>query len=362
MTAHSQTAGALAAKAKAAPPDGILDHLANATAVEYILYGALALIVFSLVGTQAVAIWRRIHARKRSKARVLAMLEEAKEQAQRFEIQSQMAGNRHYLPASLREIGRDRLFFEISGEGELPAPDTRVEVFFRLKDEDVGTVYHKFLCTVLSVVVLAPKRARIELSMPDGLKLGQKRNFYRVKPTPRAVRVLALWMQPEDSPLPTNTADIGQPLYSFTNPAELFAPQEPEDDDAAKPGKQSPQEEPEIAIPVEDISGSGIGLRLPRPENLDAVELGTHMLCLLVYNESSTEANLVRFWCLGKLVNIREPKDAPNSVIFGMEFSHWAILEPDSRDIHWFPNAPQSGVSPISQWVIKQDLEQNRRS
>ena len=347
MEAHTQTAGALAA---------------NGAAAEYILYGALALIVMSLVLTQAVAIFRRVSARRRNRERILALLGEAREQDQRFEIQPQGGDNRRYLPTSLQEINGDRLFFVTEGAGKLVATGDSVEVFFRLKEHGAGTVYHKFFSVVHSVTILGHGHARIELSLPASLKLGQKRNFYRVKPTPRAVRVLALWLQAENQPLPTSTADIGQPLYSFTNPDELVNPQEPGTDGKGQHGREKAQAEHHITIPVEDISGSGIGLRLPRPENLDALTLGTHMLCLLVYNESSTETNLVRFWCLGKLVNIRQPKEDPDTVILGMEFSHWAILEAQSRDIHWFPNAPQSGVSPITQWVVKQELEQKRHS
>ncbi len=356
---------AFAAKAKSATSGmSLSDQMAATSTAEYIIYGALFLIVVSLLVTQGLAIYRRIQSRKGSQSRVLTMLQEAREQGQRFEVQSQVAGKRHYMGAVLREIGKDRLFYETVGEGELPGINTQVEVYFRLREEGSGTVYHKFVATVRSVVVLGPKRARIEVSMPTGMQLGQKRSFYRVKPVPRSVRVVALWHQPEDAPLPMTTSEIGQPLFSFTNPSELLEPvpsEEEEDASAKKPATPEPQPEPP-ATPVEDISGSGIGLRLPRPENLEALETGMHLLCLLVYNESTTEANLVRFWCLGKLVNIREPKDDPDSVVFGMEFSHWAILEPNSKEINWFPHTPASGVGPITQWVIKQDLEQNRRS
>ena len=355
---------AFAARAKsAAGGTGLSDEMAQLTTAEYIIYGALVLIAISLLVTQGLAIYRRIQARKGSQSRILSMLQEAREQAQRFEVQAQVAGKRHYLSTVLREIGKDRLFFETVGEGELPGVNTQVEVYFRLKEEGAGTVYHKFLAMVRSVIVFAPKRARLEIAMPTGMQLGQKRNFYRVKPVPRSVRVVALWHHPEDTPLPMSTSEIGQPLFSFTNPSELLepVPEEGEEAQTRRAAKAEPRAE-QPPIPLEDISGSGMGLRLPRPENLEAIETGMHLLCLLVYNESSTEASLVRFWCLGKLVNIREPKDDHGSVVFGMEFSHWAILEPDSKEINWFPHAPASGVGPITQWVIKQDLEQNRRS
>lgn len=367
-TAAGISATRMATRADASLWTSVRDWFATASAVEFILYGALLLIVISLVTTWLMG-WRsRRQHRRGSHERMLSLLGEAQEQAQRFEIQIQKDdGHRVYVSTLLRNVLADKLVVETLSPADDLHVDMPVEVFFRLRDEENATVYHKFVTTVLEVVAYTKQRAYVTVSMPKGLKLGQKRNFYRVKPTPRAVRVLAIWLQPQDTPKPTHTSQIGQPLYSFTNKAGLFAVDGEDAQDTVekvtRKSRQLPPEETDagISIPVEDISGSGMGLRIPRPDNVESVEPGLQLLCLLVYNESFTEANLVNFWCLGKVVNVREPKDDPGSLILGMEFSHWAVMEQDKRDINWFQNAPTGGVGPITQWVIKQDLEQNKR-
>lgn len=318
-------------------------YITTATPTEYIVVGSAIVILFCLLFTWTRSFYSSRRHETNSKERIRAMFEEAQSQNQSFEIHVQSKDSNKIIASTiLQEILPDGLVFETLTHVSDLLIDSSVEIFFRLR-EARNTVYYKCRCKIQEVEVLLMKRVRVKVSMPKDFAVGQKRNFFRIKPSPQSVRVLALWEQPFDKPIPRTTGEIGAPMFSFTNQDNCSGADE------------------SMFMPVEDISGSGIGLRIPKPDNVEALQTGMQILCLLVYNESVSETKLVTFWCIGKIVNIREIPDSSNSLILGLEFSNWAILEQGKTEIRWFHNSSTSGVSPITQWVMKMNLEQNKR-
>lgn len=319
--------------------------IAHATPTEYIIYGSIITIIICLVYTKCRSIYSRLQHTQNTRARILATLQEAQEQRQVFELHVQNNSNKIIASTILQDIENDGLRFETLGHVSNLLINVPVDVFFRVRD-DRTTSYYKCRCTILDVTVMSMQRVRVKVSMPNDFAEGQKRNFFRIKPAPDSIRALLLWEQPLDKPIPRSTAEIGHPLFSFTNLEEV------EDD--------TQEELP--SMPVEDISGSGLGLSIPKLDNIERIQKGMHILCLMVYKESESVKRSVKFWSIGKVVNIRDSSSNKDLLVLGLEFSNWALMEPQKKEIHWFHNSPDSGVSPIIQWVRKMDLEKNKRS
>ena len=318
-------------------------YITTASPTEYIVAGSLLFIFFCLFFTKTRSFYSSRKHETSNKERIRSMFEAAQSQNQNFEIHVKTKDSNKIIASTiLQEILPDGLAFETLTHVSDLLVDSTVEVFFRLREEK-NTIYYKCHCKILDVEVLLMKRVRVKVSMPKDFTVGQKRNFFRIKPSSQSVRVLALWEQPFDKPIPRTTGEIGAPMFSFTN-------------HDSQEGSDVP-----AFMPVEDISGSGMGLRIPKPENVEALQTGMQILCLLVYNESVADTKLVTFWCIGKLVNIRESSDKSNALILGLEFSNWAVLEHGKTEIRWFHNSSTSGVGPITQWVMKMNLEQNKR-
>lgn len=318
--------------------------IVHATPTEYIIYGSILTIFICIVYTKCRSIYSTLLHTKNTKARIHATLMEAQGQRQVFELHVQNHSNKIIASTILQVIDTDALTFESLGHVSNLLINVPVDVFFRVRD-GLTTNYYKCRCKILDVTIVSMNRVRVKVSMPNDFAEGQKRNFFRIKPSPASIRALLLWEQPLDKPIPRSTAEIGTPLFTFTNLEEV----EEENPDAIP------------LMPVEDISGSGLGLCIPKPDNIEQIQTGMQILCLMVYKESEAAKRNVKFWCIGKVVNVRDTPANKDLLVLGLEFSNWALMEPQQKEIHWFHNSPSNGVSPIIQWVRKMDLENNKR-
>lgn len=318
--------------------------IVHATPTEYIIYGSILIILSCIVYTKCLSIYSTLLHTKNTKARIHATLMEAQGQRQVFELHVQNNSNKIIASTILQVIESDSLVFESLGHVSNLLIHVPVDVFFRVRDA-LTTNYYKCRCTILDVTAMSMNRVRVKVSMPNDFAEGQKRNFFRIKPSPESIRALLLWEQPLDKPMPRCTAEVGKPLFSFTNLEQI----------------EEENQHEETLMPVEDISGSGIGLCIPKLDDIDQIQTGMQILCLMVYKENESEKRNVKFWCIGKVVNIRDSATDKNLLVLGLEFSNWALMEPQQKEIHWFHNSPSNGVSPIIQWVRKMDLEKNKR-
>lgn len=318
--------------------------IVHATPTEYIIYGSILTIIICIVYTKSRSIYSNLLHTRNTRARIHSTLLEAQGQRQVFELHVQNNSNKIIASTILQVIEQDSLTFESMGHVSNLLINVPVDVFFRVRDA-LTTNYYKCRCTILDVAAMSMNRVRVKVSMPNDFAEGQKRIFFRVKPSPDSIRALLLWEQPLDKPIPRSTAEIGKPLFSFTNLEDVET--------------QNQEESP--LMPVEDISGSGIGLSIPKMENIEQIQKGMQILCLMVYKENGSERRNVKFWCIGKVVNIRDSATSKDLLVLGLEFSNWALMEPQQKEIHWFHNSSSNGVSPIIQWVRKMDLEKSKR-
>ncbi|MDO5483522.1 MAG: hypothetical protein Q4F27_01305 [Desulfovibrionaceae bacterium] len=274
---------------------------------------------------------------KRRQAVVCQTLVTAQEQNELFDVKFLNAdANMPSLAGTLLEVRGDKLSMEVLSL--LPDMDTyNVEVYFHVV-QPTGSIFYKFNSCLRSVRRL-DDRSHVVLDAPSSLEVGQRRSFMRIKPPTAVVRALGVWSM-EGRTVPHTTRDAGPPLIFYKTGMEN------------KP------------VQIENISATGIALRfaMPDPEQppLNVVQ-GTQLLCLVVYALPVPEGEkLITFWSTCHVVNIRTPKEEPPSLVLGMEFTNWAMLEGGKAEIHWFHASPTRGVAPIIQWVMQMDLAQRR--
>lgn len=278
---------------------------------------------------------QRALAAQRHRSAMCHLLENAQAQNQLFEISVQQNTPKHHTLSGMLTSISDTLEVEVLS---YVAPDLSgefVDVYFRIKAADAFSFY-KF-STMITYVKSSVEKTLITLRFPEEIADGQKRQFYRVNPPKETVRLIGLWDMPLGKPAPRDTSEIGRPLlhYSYGMGNET--------------------------VEVADISATGVALRFPIPDAAYKpvdLEKGSQVLCLIVYNLGKN-GRIVKFWCICDVINVRIEENPP-AIVHGMKFINWAVLEHGKSEINWFHSKQDSGVSPISQWVIQVDREQRR--
>ena len=297
----------------------------------------LPLLYFLVRAFNRYRIRQLIHKRK---AFIREMLETAQLQNEGFDIHLDDQAGRASYSALLDHFSDEELEFTVMSHMAQAWEGCQADIFFcvRIKQE---RIFYKFHVTIKSIT---PRKNMTVLRVrtPRNLEIGQKRAFFRIAPLPNTVRVLALWLLSPDQPLPRSTAEIGQPFLSCT----IHKNAKPEDF---------------FSLYVQDISGSGIGLKLQTSSEDKRLVKDGQILCLLVYNESMHgDERLVNFCCTGRITNIRQASEDDPTKILGIEFTNWALLEKGNHIINWFHQAKATGIGPILQWVTKMDIEQRK--
>lgn len=273
-------------------------------------------------------------------AYIRGLLEDAQAQRALFEIcpQPQAKGDvqRNAMPATLMRLTEENLEMEILAFVPHDLAGEPVEVYFRVRLPEGPRVF-KFR-SVIKTVRSERDKSRLNIATPKDIGPGEKRRFFRVNPPKEVVRIIGLWELEAGKPFPRNTSEIGRPLlhYKFGSGNET--------------------------IQVADVSATGLALSfpLPDPENPPVhLDLNSQALCLLVYHMAK-DNRMVTFWCTCDVVNKRTPQEPEPALILGMRFTNWAVMEQGRQDINWFHSKKESGVAPITQWVMQIDLERHR--
>lgn len=273
-------------------------------------------------------------ARKRA-AIIRELLESAQAQNELFDVSVKHKSAKHNALSGMLASTDGALELEILSYVSPELVGEEVEVFFRIRSAD-GFGFYKFSSTVRRVQGNIEK-SRVTLDFPTDISTGQKRQFFRVNPPKETVRVIGLWELPAGKPPPRDTSEIGRPLLHYKYGT----------------GKETMQ--------VADISGTGVALRFPLPDPDSRpvdLEQGSQVLCLIVYHMGK-DSRMVTFWCTCEVLNVRVTQE-PSTLVLGMQFTNWAVLEHGKSEIHWFHSKQDSGVSPITQWVMQVDREQRR--
>lgn len=205
-------------------------------------------------------------------------------------------------------------------------------------NEGSNPTYYKFR-SVVCAMSSNPERTIFTVTPPYDLETGQRRVFVRVKPESENVRVIGVWLLDPNKPIPRSKSDLGKPITHY------------------KHGMK------EMSVQVDNISSAGMALRFAmadantRPFDLDK---GSQLLCLLVYASGKSYTKLVTFLCTSEVVNARVEEGEEPSLLLGISFTNWAVMEPGKSDINWFNTSPTLGVSPITQWVMRMNMAQQR--
>jgi len=320
--------------------DSLQFFLATRSSGELLLFALFLALPFLFFLFRELNRYRLRQQAMRNKARIRELLEMAQLQNQNFEIQLGEQSNRVSYSSILELIKGDSLHFNVLHHVASVWVATKADIFFSVVEKGVRH-FHKFHVSVVAINA-RQKSSTVCTEIPKSLEIGQKRAFFRIAPLPNTVRVLALWLLAPTDPLPRSTNDVGAPFLSCK----------------IRKGAES---DDIFSLYVEDISGSGIGLRLQTTTEDERIVKDGQILCLLVYNESMHgEERLVNFCCTGRITNIRQAQDNDATKILGIEFTNWALLEKGNKNINWFHQAKATGIGPILQWVTKMDIEQRK--
>ncbi|MBQ9406198.1 MAG: type II secretion system protein [Desulfovibrio sp.] len=277
---------------------------------------------------------QRARATKRHLSVMRTLLETAQAQNELFDISSKNKTTKHNaLSGTLVSLG-EPLEIEVLTYASPEFSGEEVDVYFRIRSSE-GYSFYKFTTTVQSVQG-SIKRSRLSLTFPQDITAGQKRQFYRVNPPKESVRIIGLWNMPVGKAIPRDTSAIGIPLlyYKYGTGNET--------------------------IQIADISGTGVAFSFPM-DDLDSppisLVVGSQVLCLIVY-QMGKGGRMVTFCCTCDVLNVRKQENPP-MLILGMRFTNWALLEQGKSEITWFHCKPDSGVSPVIQWVMQLDREQH---
>jgi hypothetical protein len=258
----------------------------------------------------------------------------AQEHNQIFELKLQAANDKDIcLAGRMQRYDPDELKIEALSYIDPQMKGKSVDVYFRLNESD-GPTFYKFESRILSVRHLTDhSRFLITITTPNDLKVGQKRAFIRVSPPSDTIRVIALWPLDVSTPVPKSTVELKPPAIHY---------------------KRGMHENP---IKLENISATGIAVSISMKEDsqLNNFDVGTEMLALIIYELDKKSEQVVTFWCTSQVVNVRSSPPPDEHAVLGMQFKHWAVLEPGNKEINWFHTSPTKGAAPISQWVMRID-------
>lgn len=236
------------------------------------------------------------------------------------------------ISATLNAIDRAGLHMSVNDYVSAELVSKEVDAYFRVR-QDSGPVFYVFRAQIRQLEA-DYEHSNLLLSFPEHLRVEKKRHFVRMKPDMDDVRVIGVWPLEPGKKLPKSTEDIGSPVTHY------------------KPGMK---EEP---VQLENISASGLALRF----RLDADgktpiewKIGSQILCLVVYNQGEASERPVAFWCTGEVMNSRTDEGPKPSLVLGLEFTNWAVLEQGKGEIHWAHSSPSRGAKPMLQWVEKME-------
>lgn len=263
------------------------------------------------------------------------MLEDAQMQNNVFEVNLHNKDiHYHTISCFLGRIGKNTL--ELEALSLLP-PDLcnqGVEVFYRIISKE-GVAIHKFH-SVIKELRSQSRRSTLIVDFPAEIGSGERRLFHRIEPPKDRVRVIALWPLADDQPLPRETGDFGSPLLQYRYGSD------------------------QETILVSDVSASGMAVQIflnALAQTQHEFKKNSQVAVLLVYFHAA-DRPLIVYWSSCKICNIRALEGPNPSLILGMEFTNWALMERGKTEIQWLATKESAGVSPMSQWVMQMDRDQ----
>jgi hypothetical protein len=211
-----------------------------------------------------------------------------------------------------------------------------VEVSFKLDYKDTSA-YYRFTSKVIDIRV-HPQGVFVDLELPALIHPMQKRSYMRINPLPSHILGMGLWSLEAGQPLPQNSTNLGSASLSY------------------RPGRLT-------QCSLLNLSAGGMRMEVPLvllgqfPTHFT---LTSQLLCLLLLRSPDSEQPMP-FWLASTVISLAEDTEDNANVIIGVKFKAWALSETGNCDIFWFPVGKTGEVSPIASWVLRHQLEQNKR-
>jgi len=213
--------------------------------------------------------------------------------------------------------------------------DEPVDVSFTLKYKDTSAYY--FFTSQVVGWQTGPLAASVELALPTHILSQQKRSFVRINPLPGHILGIGLWSLDPTQPLPRQSTDLGSAALSY------------------RPGKLT-------QCTLLNLSAGGMRMEVP-PTMLQllpaALALHSQLLCLLLLRSPDND-HPMPFWLACTVVSLVTHSEE-TTVTIGMKFRAWSLSETGNSSIAWFPAGKSGEVSPLASWVLRQQLERNKR-
>jgi len=281
---------------------------------------------------------RRLHARQR--ARVVAeLLRNAIDQRSTMEIafcSEEMHGRKLTAPCSSVEKGTvtvDVTEVEHALDTWTGEP---VEVSFKLDYKETSNFY-RFDSQILGMRT-GHGMAFLDLELPPYIHPVQKRNYKRINPMPSHILGMGLWALDPTQPLPMDSTSLGCAALSY------------------RPGKLT-------QCSLLNLSAGGMRMGVPQAllqQFPASLTLQSQLLCLLLLRSPDSD-HPMPFWLVCTVVSLGEDLEDESTIIIGVKFKVWSLSEVGSSDIFWFPAGKSEEVPPLASWVLRHQLEQNKR-
>ena len=210
-----------------------------------------------------------------------------------------------------------------------------VDVSFKLAYKDTSAYY--YFPSRLIGWRDGPLTVSVELAPPSQIFPMQKRTYMRINPAPGHILGMGLWALDPARPLPLHSISLGCASLSY------------------RPGKLT-------QCSLLNLSAGGMRIEVPHallqqfPQNLT---LQSQLLCLLLLRAPDSDLPMP-FWLACMVVSLVENLEDAN-VLIGLKFRAWSLSETGNSNIVWFPAGKSGEVSPLASWVLRQQLEQNKR-
>jgi hypothetical protein len=234
------------------------------------------------------------------------------------------------------EVRDDRIVVDLGLEYSVQSwIGETVEVSFKLDYKNTST-YYRFPSRIAAMHTGARDLA-VEIDLPDYIYPTQKRNYVRIRPTPGHILGMGLWSLDPMLPLPLDSTALGRAVLSY------------------RPGKV-------LQCVLLNISAGGMRIAVPKALSQQFpidLTLQSHILCLLLLR-SQDGGEPMPFWLVCTVPSLFEDQEHAQ-VIIGLKFKVWALSEAGSSDILWFPVGKSGEVAPLASWVLRHQLEQNKR-
>ena len=279
----------------------------------------------------------RLHARQRARiARELLLTAIDQRSTMDLDFTSE-AMNGRALSGPCSSIEDDIVTVDVGLEHDLQTwIGEPVDASFKLDYKDTNT-YYRFSSQVLGMRD-GSGAVSIELALPPAVHPLQKRSYMRINPLPSHLLGMGLWALDPEHPLPLDSTSLGCASLSY------------------RPGKLT-------QCSLLNLSAGGMRMEVAQvllhqlPTHLS---LQSHLLCLLLLRSPDSDQPMP-FWLACTIVSLLEDLEDASKVIIGVKFKAWALSAVGSSNIFWFPVGKSEEVPPLASWVLRHQLEQNKR-